>query len=102
MGIFPAFWLVIEIETLPTLENFTWQPIKYKKSISTRNGFWKNSDDNCSISQYIDGVHKCMHCFTYWSILTREYSFIWSALLSSHYLIEIVQYVMHSSAVTDR
>ncbi len=40
---------ILEMETTPSVAQYTWQPIKYKKSFSTRNGdtrFWrKNSDD---------------------------------------------------------
>ena len=41
-------WL-LEMKTSPSVAQYTWPLIKYKISISTRNGdmmmFWKNSDD---------------------------------------------------------
>ncbi len=39
---------ILGMETSPSVAQYTWQPIEYKKSFSTRNGgtsFWKNNDD---------------------------------------------------------
>ena len=42
-----ADWL-LKMVISPSAAQYTWQPMKYKKSFSNRNGdtrFWKNSDD---------------------------------------------------------